>query len=1077
MLGQPSLTGMNVHSQRKLFWKGIIFIGLLTLLAIAWSLAENSRGAAAASPQQTNEKKITPAGSLVIDAATQNPAVGSLPVAFVRSPDHAAKDGGGRYLIAVNSGYGVQFSAATNRGQQSIAVIDLNAQPAPQVIQNVYFPSPQSANVGAVFAPRPDPNSTYTLYVSGGFENRIWFFQFKPGEAAPVTPPSPGPETRVKAPFISVAGFATASPTPRYNESNDTARPQDYENNEAVYPTGIAIDPEGNTLFVANNLGDSLGIIRDLRNERKLTRIDLSDGQPGHFVYPYGVTALRSHDGRTVAKVYVSCWSPATVAVADPRHPNRAITRIPVGRHPTSMILNSAGTRLYVVNSDADSVSVISTATDKVVETIGVRLTEKSLPGDSPEDLALSADGSSLYVANAHSNAVAVVDLSYAARGIAAPAAHGKTKKDKDDDDDDQPAARSKVRGFIPTGYYPSAITFADGRLFIGNGKGTGFESSSMIVSNKGLTPKLPNEQFPVGTSREQQGGQYDVSLIAGNYSMLAAPDPRTLAEFTQQVMRNEGLLGPVDVKLFPGPNPIHHVIYVIKENRSYDQLFGDLERAGNGEPADGDPSLAIFGAGAAAQRPGESPQNISPNTRALALRFGLLDRFFVNSEASPDGHNWATAAYSSDYVDKAFRWSYSYRGRAYDFQGTNRMPSLWPKKDQPPVLPVPVTPADIEKFMRRYVPYLNGARDIGEPSTLFLWDDAARAGISYRAYGEGVVSFSQAQLDAFNANSTRRNYPDTTSTALVLPVRKGLEGHASLTYREFDLRTVDAMTVDSYKAAKDSNGKIDPLVSPWNPDARLRGYSRLADWLQDFHRIVAARDGGKGDSLPAMTILYLPNDHTNGIRIATPTPQFYVAENDYAVGRLVQEVSSTAYWKDTAILVLEDDAQDGPDHVDAHRSPALVISAYSRPGALVHQYHDTVSLIRTMEVLLGMPPMNQLDASAAPIDIFRAEADLRPYQALLPDVAPDNLISPVSRDPEWGRWMKESEKQDFTAADMADPQILNQIIWFSVRGKAAPMPPVARLPIYDAMRAELDEDASEEAILIRDLKHLLARR
>ncbi len=872
-----------------------------------------------------------------------------------------------------------------------------------------------------------------------------------------------------------MAGFSTVAASPRINESNDTARPQDYQNNEPVYPTGIAVSPDGNTMFVANNLGDSLGIISDLRNERKLTRIDLGDGLPGHFVYPYGVKPLLSRDGRSVTKVYVSCWSTATVAVADPRHPHRAITRIPVGRHPTSMILNAAATRLYVVNSDADSVSVISTATDRVLETIGVRLTEKTPPGNSPEDLALSPDGSSLYVANAHSNAVAVVDLSYSARGIAPPAMRGKNKKD--DDDDDQPAARSKVRGFIPTGHYPSAITFANGLLFIGNGKGTGFESSSMVVSNKDFTPKLPNERFPVGTSREKQGGQYDVSLLAGDYSMLPPPDAKTLSEFTQQVMRNEGLLSSVDVKLFPGPTPIHHVIYVIKENRSYDQVFGDLERAGNGEAADGDPSLAIFGAGEAAQRPGGPPQNISPNARALALRFGLLDRFFVNSEASPDGHNWATAAYSSDYVDKAFRWNYSYRGRSYDFQGTNRLPSIWPKKNQPPPLPVPATAGDIEKFIRRYVPYMNGARDIGEPSTLFLWDDAARAGLTYRAYGEGVVSFSQRQLDNFNANSTVRKYPDVTPTALVLPVRKGLEGHASPTYREFELLTPDAMTVDSYKAAKESNGKIDPLISPSNSDERFHGYSRLSDWLQDFHRIVAASDAGKGDSLPAMTILYLPNDHTNGIRAGTPTPQFYVAENDYAVGRLVQEVSSTSYWKDTAILVLEDDAQDGPDHVDAHRSPALVISAYNRPGALVHQYHDTVSLIRTMEVLLGMPPMNQLDASAAPIDIFRAEPDLRPYQAVLPDVAPDNLISTVSGDPEWGRWMKESEKQDLTAADMADPQILNQIIWFSVRGKSAPMPPVARLPIYDAMRAELDEDASEEAVLIRDLKHLLARR
>jgi hypothetical protein len=225
------------------------------------------------------------------------------------------------------------------------------------------------------------------------------------------------------------------------------------------------------------------------------------------------------------------------------------------------------------------------------------------------------------------------------------------------------------------------------------------------------------------------------------------------------------------------------------------------------------------------------------------------------------------------------------------------------------------------------------------------------------------------------------------------------------------------------------------------------------------------------------MSIVYLPNDHTNGMRVGMPTPQFYAAENDYAIGRLVQEVSASPYWKDTAILVLEDDAQDGPDHVDAHRSPALVISAYNRPGALVHQYHNTVSLIRTMEVLLGMPPMNQLDASAAPIDIFQSDADLRPYRAIFPDVAADNWLVRPAHDAETAHWIQQTKKQDLTAADMADPQVLNQIIWFSVRGKDSSMPAMARLPVFDAMRAELDEDASEHATLIHELKRLLARK
>jgi len=197
-------------------------------------------------------------------------------------------------------------------------------------------------------------------------------------------------------------------------------------------------------------------------------------------------------------------------------------------------------------------------------------------------------------------------------------------------------------------------------------------------------------------------------------------------------------------------------------------------------------------------------------------------------------------------------------------------------------------------------------------------------------------------------------------------------------------------------------------------------------------------------------------------LRAGTPTPQFYVAENDYAVGLLVEAVSNSPYWRDTAIFIVEDDAQDGPDHVDAHRSPALVISAYNRPGALVHEFHSTVSLIRTMEILLGMQPMNQLDATAAPIDIFRDQADLRPYKAVLPDVALDNLMTPEARDRRTAYWMKRTAEQDLAHADMADPRVLNEIIWYSVRGGARPMPEIARLPAFDAMREGIAEEREE---------------
>jgi YVTN family beta-propeller protein len=1029
------------------------------------ALASGQNQTTVANQPASEGRPITPAGSLILDATTGLPAVGSLPVTFIRTPDHSAKDGAGRFLIAVNSGYGIQFSSSTNEGQQSLSVIDLAAEPAPKVIQNVYFPSPQSANIGAVFAPQAAPDGSYTLYVSGGYENKIWIFRFNPKSREPISPPSPGPDTKVTAPFISVAGLASQAGSPRYQNGV-----------EPVYPSGLAISPDGNALFVANDLGDSLGIIQNLRFERRLVRVDLSDGHVGHFVYPYGVVAFAPAGAQETQKVYVSCWATASVAVKDLSHPDAPVTFIPVGRHPTEMILNAARTRLYVANSNADTVSVIDTARDHVVETISVRLAEKALPGSSPESLALSSDGSTLYVANAHSNAVAVVALSPAARSAAMSERKEAAKKDADDDRRET-SDRSTVRGFIPTGQYPSAVAVANGNIIVGSGKGTGFQNSSLVVDNSGRVPNGPNDRFPAGRGGHKgAGGEYDVALIAGNYSLIPEPDAHTLADDTNQVLRNDGLISSSDVPLFAGKSPIRHVIYIIRENRTYDQVFGDVTQAGNGQPADGDSSLAIFGNGAGAQQLSGPPQAITPNAHALAQRFGLLDRFFVNSEASPDGHNWANAAFSTDYIDKVFRWNYSGRGRTYDFEGANRQPDIEPRKGEPPIIPIPATPDEIASYIKRFVPYVNGARDVGEPDTLYLWDDAARAGLSYRNFGEFMGTISHAEVDAFNANRDR-DYPDISDTAIIFPSKKALENHASTKYRAFDLYTPDSMTVDSYHAAKAAGSAGDPLVSPWNSDAPFHGYSRMAVFLSEFRGYVDALNKGQGETLPALSIMHLPNDHTNGMRPRMPTPQFYVSDNDYALGLLVQEVSSSPYWKDTAIFVLEDDAQDGADHVDAHRSPALVISAYNRPGALIHQYHNTVSLIRTIELLIGLPPMNQLDASAAPIDIFQSEPDLRPYKAIIPDVAPSNLLVRPSADRETARWIRESQRQDFASEDLADPQLLNRIIWFSVRGSNKSYPTVARMPAFDVMRTVSDEESAEQLDINRLMKTFLARR
>ncbi|HEX6184935.1 MAG TPA: alkaline phosphatase family protein [Pyrinomonadaceae bacterium] len=1078
MKSRPARSGKPSVRSRSL-------VAFAALAAAALCLVNSSADITVRNSPASGGRPVTPAGSLVMDSTTKRPAVGSLPVNFVRSPDRDGPGGRGRYLVAVNSGYGVQFDAATNKGQQSLAVIDLNARP-PAVVQNVYFPTPQSANVGAAFSPRAGREGSYTLYVSGGFENKVWTFLFQPRAAAPVSPASPGPDTKVEAQSIDVSGFATARPNPRYNSG---AAP--------VYPTGLALSPDGETLYVANNLGDSLGIVHNLQGARGLERIDLAgqkrqtgvappptpapEGGGGYLVYPYGVVALpvpQSRDRRepyarlpagSAAKVYVSCWNDASIAVVDFAGGGRRVSYVPVGRHPTAMVLNPTSTRLYVVNSNADSVSVIDTGADREVERIDVRLAEGAPVGSSPEGLALSDDGRTLYVANAHSNSVAVVQLSDAARGVvAAPRRGDRRRRGAEEDErerEGEDARRSLVRGFIPAGQYPSAVAVASGTLFVGNGKGTGFANSSTVVDNSGRAPNTPNERFPAGRERIHggRGGQYSLSLVAGNLSAVREPSERELARHTQQVMRNNGLVGAERRSLFGGrPSPIKHVVYVIKENRTYDQVFGDIPASGDGTRADGDSSLAIFGAGEAARTRTGAAQNVTPNHRALALRFGLFDRFFVNAEASPDGHNWSTAAFSTDFVDKAYRWGYSDRGRTYDFEGFNRLPNIWPRRGSPPAFDADDDAEDVADFMRRFIPYLHGARDVAEPETLYLWDAAARAGLTYRNYGEFVATISEADVAALTSNRGK-TYPDTSKTVSAFPTKKSLEGRHSPTFRNYDLATPDAMTVESYRAARESGGRVDPLVGPSNADARLRGYSRAGDWLEEFRGFVAARESGRGDPMPNFSMVRLPNDHTSGVAANRPTAQFYVAENDYALGRIVEAVSNSPYWEDTAIFVVEDDAQDGPDHVDCHRSVALVISAYNRPGALVHEFHNTVSFIRTMELLLGLAPMNLLDATATPVDIFRREADLRPFKAVLPEVALDNLLTPEARDAATLYWMRRTAEQDTEHADMADPRVLNEAIWFSARGAASPMPEPARLPVFDAMRLGLRAEAEDE--------------
>ncbi|HKX83958.1 MAG TPA: hypothetical protein VJL58_07060 [Pyrinomonadaceae bacterium] len=969
-----------------------------------------------------------PAGKLIIDAETNLPAVAPLTMNFVRTPDTLGPDGKGRYMIAVNSGYGIQVNSKS-KAMQTLSVIDLNLKPEPKVVQNMYFPSPQSANVGLVFDSKKQHDGTYRLYLSGGNENKVWMLGYDEKRDIPLSPGNK-PDTKFDSPFIDVTAFTETAPSPNYND-----------NVAPVYPTGIALSPDGNTLYSANNLADNLGIVSDLRDTRRISRIALRRPGSTQFVYPYDVLLVTT--GARVSKAYVSLWGDGSIAVVDAA--NR-VKHIAVDRHPTKLLLNKHQTRLYVVNSNADVVSMIDTRTDKVIERINVKLSEAERIGASPEGLALSEDEEKLYVSNAHANAVGVIELSKSVR------------------------EKSKLLGFIPTGNYPSALAIVGKQLFIANGKGTGMENSSNVVTETGRYPNMPNENFPAG--RHNKRGQYSGTIVSGNISLVSIPDESRLYEYTQTAMRANGLIGREKRSIFPGGrSPFKHVIYVIRENRTYDQVLGDLPASGDGTKADGEPSVAVFGSGEAAKSPKGDAQSITPNVRALALRFGLLDRFFVNAEASPDGHNWSTAAFSNDYVDKAFRWDYSGRGRTYDYEGFNRLPSYNPPGGQPPVsLPTvfegKATADDVAKYLKKYAPDVSGSRDVAEPETLYLWDAAQRAGLTYRNYGEFVATVSEDDVKELNERKAKK-YPDVSPNATAFGTKRSLEGHYSPTTRNYDMKTPDIMSTDTYRAARESATPIDPAIVPDAVDTRLRGSSRFGEWQKEFRGYVAKYDSkNPNERLPNLSIVRLSNDHTSGLNRNVPTPQFFVAENDYAVGRLVEEVSKSPYWKETAIFVVEDDAQDGPDHVDAHRSPGFVISAYNRRGALVHEYHNTVSLIRTMELCLGLKPMNFLDANATPIDIFTDKPDLTPFTAILPIVALDNLYPPAEPTRAMLRYMELTDEQNLEHADMANPRELNEIIWFSVKGET-PMPEIARLPAFELMIAgikpEDDEDEAEE--------------
>jgi len=874
----------------------------------------------------------------------------SFPATMALSPD-------GRYAALLNDGYGTQETLA----HQSISVLDLKTN------QIVDYPdnrlgdeSHQSYFVGLAFS--SDGKHLYASVGSltdptgakpGNTGNGIAVYSFLAGKVTPerfipiaLQPLSTGKKLAVglKAPFHSAI----------------------------PYPAGLVVIADGgrDKLLVANNLSDN-AVLLDPATGKVLQTFDLSTRNLVPSSFPY--TCVATRDGR---HAWCSLWNGSQVAELD--LPGNSVVRwialkqpedpVAPGSHPTAMLLSPDEKTLYVALSNSDLVAAVATASGKLSRFFSTTAPAQKYAGTYPTGLAQSSDGHYLFVANSSLDAIAVFDLS-------------------------QPIATSNVEisqeplGFIPTDWYPSALTVQNDDLLIATAKGEGARPNKDMGKTAYETKHHDHPYIP--------------TLLRGSIARLNIPSTlEKLPQLTQAVERDNLLhADPGTIAFASGQNPIKHVIYVIKENRTYDQILGDLK------VGDGDPSLTMYG------------EDITPNEHKLALQFGVLDNFYDSGEVSGDGHLWSTAAITTDYNEKT--WQIAYRGkeRTYDFQG--QVADEYPlERNQP---------------------------DIDDPSTGFLWDNLARNHVSYRDYGEYVNA--EWCNEKRKAASPKQGTPSGQETRCP---RTEVHQGDPLAPNVGDPHAAPSpfpWAVPLFSGVKPTKAVLRDHFDPLYPDFNTEYPDQLRadEFLNEFGAYVRAREAHEGPEfeLPSFVLLYLPDDHTGGTRPNLPRPAASIADNDLALGRVVDAVSHSAYWDDTAIFVLEDDAQDGADHVDAHRSIAFVVSKYS-PGSATqpdveHHFYTTVNMIHTMETLLGLPPMNQNDAYAPVMgQLFSGAGNQPAYKADFRNLK-NGLIYETNKREAPGA--KISSKMDFSRPDAAGAARLNRVLWRDQKG-STPMPP-----------------------------------
>lgn len=685
-------------------------------------------------------------------------------------------------------------------------------------------------------------------------------------------------------------------------------------------PGGIILDKKDDKLYTTLNRSNSLAIVQ--LSDKSIKEIPVGIA-PYELVLYSSQKAYVSNWGGRIPKegeiTYKSSGSDilvdektgiaknGTVSVVD-LSKGMEIKSIEVGLHPGDMVLSPDKKQLYVACANSDIVSVIDTETDKVVKEISVHFTQGLPFGSAPNALEISKDGKLLYIANGTDNAVCVIDL-------------------KNDD---------KLLGFIPTGWYPSAVLLDQKEefLFVANTKGIG--SRNLRADRPGYNTHGHMGTISVIPVPHKKQLENMTKIVKENNSY---------AQLLEEINKKETNAKKVAVPHSPGQEShFKHVIYIIKENRTYDQVFGDMPQ-GNG-----DSTLVHFG------------REVTPNHHALAEEFILLDNYYCSGVLSADGHQWTDEAYVTDYIEKFFGG-----------------------------------------FPRSY-PY-DGGDPLAYSPTGFIWDNVLKHGLTYRNYGE----FVDANIDP-----------------------------GKMTFTEM------------YKDFKEGTGKVKiraknnlPQMEPYTCPTYIGFPNKVSDQYRAAEFIKELNDFEKNDNLPNFIILLLPNDHTSGTKPGLPTPEAAVADNDLALGKIVEAVSNSKFWKETCIFVTEDDPQAGLDHVDGHRTVGMVISPYTKRKEVVSTYYSQINMFRTMENILGIPPLNKFDLTAEVMsDCFTEKADFTPFKAI-PNNIPLDQINPelLSLSGDELFWAKKSMEQDLDELDRIDEDTFNRIIWHAVKGYNVPYP------------------------------------